>query len=193
MNKFPVAFTFVCAALVLPLTAIDLVHAHDDSAMPTTSGLKKSIARILLTDDSFVHKATLDNLSDVELANLALNKSDDASIQKFAQQLLRDHTAAAAELKTLATRKRIDIPTELDREHKNASEKLTTLEGVEFDRAFSAQMQKDHDKAVSLFAAAAEDRSLDDDLKTYAGKRLPMLRDYQRMAHRLKDARTAAN
>lgn len=191
MNKFPVVL-IACAALASPLASLTAT-AREDTSIPTTSGLKKSITRILLTDASFVHKATLDNLAEFELANLALNKSANPAIQQFAQRLLREQTAAATELKTLATRKQIDIPTELDRAHKTASEKLAALGGDDFDRAFSTQMQKDHDQAVSLFAAAAEDRSLDADLKTYAGKRLPMLREYQRMAYRLKDARTAAN
>jgi putative membrane protein len=150
-------------------------------------GIKGKITKMMLTNDSFVEKAAISNQAEIELSSVAMNKSQDSKIKRFAQQMVADHTAASKELMQLAQSKGIEAPKELDRSHRSALDKLAKLDGPAFDRAYSEQMKDDHDRTVTLFAAAAEDNSLDAELRQFANKILPKLRSHQHEAHTLAD------
>jgi putative membrane protein len=60
-----------------------------------------------------------------------------------------------------------------------------SLSGVEFDRAFINHMVMGHEKAISKFEMASENLQ-DADLKKYAQKTLPVLREHLRMAQKLQ-------
>ena len=65
-----------------------------------------------------------------------------------------------------------------------AVERLSRHSGAEFDREFMGQMVKDHDKTVALFERQAQSGS-DAELKGFAAKTLPTLREHAQMAREL--------
>lgn len=62
---------------------------------------------------------------------------------------------------------------------------LETLSGSEFDRAFAVKMVKGHEKAIRQYEMAAAHLT-DEDLKNYAQKTLPTLREHLKMAQELE-------
>ena len=94
--------------------------------------------------------------------------------------MIQDHTNANAELKALATKKTVTLPTDLDAEHKALKDKLQGLSGAEFDKAYTAAMVSDHEKTVDLFEAQAGSGS-DADAKAFAAKTLPKLKMHLEM------------
>ena len=50
--------------------------------------------------------------------------------------------------------------------------------GKNFDRDYMQQMVEDHKAAVELFETAADDEKLDLDLRSYAKRTLPALREH---------------
>lgn len=76
-----------------------------------------------------------------------------------------------------------------DQDHAASSshdmKKLHSLSGTDFDQAFAKAAVKDHEKDVKEFEKAAE--KLDDaDLKAFAAKTLPTLREHLQMAKSLE-------
>jgi putative membrane protein len=57
--------------------------------------------------------------------------------------------------------------------------------GQDFDRAYIAQMVKDHTEAVRLFEQQAE-RDADPEVKAFAQKTLPTLREHLEMARSIQ-------
>lgn len=147
-----------------------------------TENIKEDITQVLLTDNSFVRKATIASRAEIELSKLALKKSQNAAVRSFAQRMIKDHAAAAETLKDIAQSRNIDVPGELDSAHEETVTRLDKLSGAEFDSAYIEQMHKDHDKAVSLFSAASGDKSLAQELIGFARRTLPTLRDHQQAA-----------
>lgn len=188
MNKFS-----VCAVLALSCStaAFAQVDTLGNQYGPAHDGVSKSVQKMMLSNEAFVQKAATANLAEIELSNLALRKNGSPAIQSFAQRMQKDHTAAAKELQIAAKSKNLAVPTALDDAHKRIYEKLSNLTGTEFDKEYSAQMKEDHDKAVALFSAAAEDKSLDPQLQQFAAKTLPILRDHQQAAHSLLDEKAS--
>ena len=133
----------------------------------------------------FAQKAAVIGKAEIELAQLAVKQSTDADVRSYAERMITDHTAAAAKLKTVAAKDNLTLPQSLDPEHAAVKQKLSGLKGNDFDRAYSAEMAKGHDKAVALFDAASQNSTLPADLKQFAASTLPTLKEHQAMAHKL--------
>src|SRR5215204_6234316 len=66
-----------------------------------------------VVQDNFWSKAAQGGMAEVELAKLALQKSTNADVKKFAQMMVTDHTKANDELKALAAKKNVTLPTDI--------------------------------------------------------------------------------
>lgn len=138
-----------------------------------------------LTAQSFATKAATIGKAEIELGQLATRNSEDKNVQKFGQQMVKDHTAADAKLKSIASQENLVLPTDLDAEHKAVKQRLSALKGDAFDAAYGAEMAKGHDKAVALFESASKSTTLPEELRQFAASTLPTLRAHQEQAHSL--------
>ena len=142
-------------------------------------------------DRDFVAKAAVGGSTEVALGKMALQRGTEEQVKQFAKTMVDDHTAANQELLTLAGRKQIPVPREVDAKHQKAVEQLSRLQGSEFDRAYARQMVKDHEETVALFKGEAE-RGQDPELKALANKLLPKLQNHLTMARRLTGEKDAS-
>ena len=60
-------------------------------------------------DDTFIKQAAAGGMAEVELSKIA-EKSENAEIKLFAEQMVRDHTAANVELTDIATALCVEVP-----------------------------------------------------------------------------------
>ncbi len=131
----------------------------------------------MTTPNGFMTEAAKGGMAEIELSKLATTKAQNAEVKKYAQQMIQDHTNASAELKQLAGKKNVTLPTELDAEHKAIKDRLSGLSGAEFDKAYVNAMVSDHEKTVNLFKTQA-DGGTDADAKAFAAKTLPKLQGH---------------
>jgi putative membrane protein len=139
-------------------------------------------------DSSFATKAAQGGIAEVELGKLATEHASNDSVKRFAQQMVDDHTKANDELKTLAAGKGMNLPATMDSKSQATKNRLSKLQGAAFDRAYMADMVSDHKKDVAEFQKEADSGS-DSDMKAFASKTLPTLRQHLKMA---EDAYAAA-
>ncbi len=157
-----------------------------DTASATTTGVTGGTISDMTPDDKeFVSKAGMAGLAEVQMGNLALQKASSADVKAFAQRMVTDHSKANAELAQFATTKGLALPTELEGDPEKAMEHLTSLSGADFDKAYMDHMVADHEKAVADFEKASTSAT-DADLKAWAGKTLPTLKEHFQLA---KDVR----
>jgi putative membrane protein len=135
-------------------------------------------------DQNFMTEAAAGGMAEVELGRLVAMKAHSRDVKRFGQRMVRDHSKANAELKQLAKRKGVMLPTEMKSEHKMAKEKLSSLSGTEFDREYMKMMVEDHDKDVKAFEEKAASAG-DPDLKRLVVKTLPTLKMHQSMAREI--------
>jgi putative membrane protein len=136
-------------------------------------------------DRAFMIEAATGGMAEVEMGRLAARKATSAAVKRFGQRMVTDHSKANAELKRLAKRKGVALPTDLTPEQKADRDKLSNLSGAEFDREYMSMMVADHDKDVNAFEAKAANAA-DRDLKRFVVKTLPTLKMHQRMAKQIK-------
>jgi putative membrane protein len=136
-------------------------------------------------DQQFVSKAARDGMAEVRLGQMATQQAASPAVQQFAQRMVSDHAKANQELMAITQGKQnLTVPTEMDTKHQETAESLAKLHGADFDRAYMRHMVTDHEKAVQLFSKEAEEGH-DADLKAFAAKTLPVLRDHLQMAQNL--------
>lgn len=176
----------VAAAQQPDQPAAGTARSHE---MNANSGAPMSAA---LTDQAFVAKAAQAGMAEVELSQLALQKSKDDQVRSFAQQMVQDHEKANTELKSIAEKHGLQVPPKTDAKHQQALQKLQGLSGAQFDAAYSKDMTKDHDEAVALFTDASTAQRLNPDLKSFAAKTLPTLQTHHRLASNLPTSATRA-
>lgn len=139
-----------------------------------------------ISDQDFFTKASGDGAAEVRLGQLAIQKAASPSTRSFAQQLVKDHTAANQQLAALAHRKHATIATQAP--PSSLQDKLQSLSGPEFDKAYVMAMVGAHQKAIELFDAASH--SSDPDVKAFATATLPTLRQHLQMAQSLSGTPT---
>lgn len=139
-----------------------------------------------ITDEQFVMKASAAGLAEVNLGRIAAERAPNEEIMKFGQRMVDDHTKANRELLDLAAKKKFTAADRMNPDHQQCFDKLSKLDGKELDRQFMSQMVKDHEEAVDLFTNEAKNGK-DDDLKAFAAKTLPTLKEHQKMAKELND------
>ncbi len=132
-------------------------------------------------DKNFVRKAAEGGLAEVEMGRLAQKNASNDAVKKFGDRMVADHTKVNDDLKSLASKKGIDIPTNLTGEHKSSHDKLAAKTGADFDKAYMSMMLKDHNMDVREFERQANSGS-DPDIKAFAANHLPTLRDHLKMA-----------
>jgi len=137
-----------------------------------------------LADKDFVAQAASGGQFEVKSSQLALQKSTNTDLKTFASQMVNDHSKANQELMTLASRKGWAIPQAMDAEHTEMLNRLGKMQSTDFDKAYGDIQLKEHEKAVALFGQAAKDAQ-DNDLKAWAARTLPALREHLQMAQRI--------
>ena len=145
----------------------------------------KSTQMANVTPQSFASQAAVLSTAEVELSQLALNNTKNEEIRIFAERMIKDHTAANEKLKKIASQENITVPQALDAEHRSVKQKLSSLKDDAFDREYRKEMAKGHDKAVALFEAYAQGGD-NPQLKQWAAKTLPHLKQHMSMAEKLK-------
>jgi len=134
-------------------------------------------------DQAFMVKAAQGGLAEVELGNLATSKAQSGDVKQFGQRMVDDHTKANDELKSLAAQKNVTLPTSLDAKDQATKDKLSGMQGAAFDKAYMADMVRDHRKDIAEFQKEANNGK-DPDVKAFAAKTLPILKDHLSMAEK---------
>jgi putative membrane protein len=141
-------------------------------------------AELPTADMEFVKQATSASTAEVELGKLGVEKASDQTVRQFAQRMVDDHGKANEELTKILGEKQVEIPKDLPPDSTAAKEQLSALTGADFDREFMAHMVSGHEKAVELFSTQA-DSGEDPDLKQFAEKTLPTVRDHLQRAQQI--------
>ena len=149
-------------------------------AAPAATDSKPAHADAALMDDA-AHAGHFE----VEGAKMALQKSQNDAVKTFAQHMLDDHTAAAQQLQGLAAAKNHKLPDGPSVMQKGKLKLLSTHDGAKFDKSYIDSLgPKAHRETIQLFEKGAA-KAHDPDVKAWAEKTLPTLREHLTKAEQL--------
>jgi putative membrane protein len=177
----------LCGAGVL-LAGCDTFGGSRDAGGPAAAGGSASAgtasaqAPVAAQDRDFVMRAAQSGMAEVQASQLAVTQASSEEVRAFAQRMVRDHTATNEELMRLARTKSIDVPAQLDAEHRAKVDALRGLSGPQFEQAYLQDMGvRAHQDAVALFQREAQNGA-DEDLRAFASRTLLALREHLAMA-----------
>ena len=149
-------------------------------------GLFASVA-LAQTAQDFATKVAISDMFEIQSSQLALSKEPDADTKPFADKMVQDHQKTSSELKAVVegSMVKLILPTTMDSEHQKMLEELKAKSGKDFDQTYDQIQVKAHREAVALFEAYSKSGE-DSELKTWAGKTLPHLKEHLSMAEKLK-------
>jgi putative membrane protein len=131
-------------------------------------------------DRKFAMMVAQTDLAEIQIGNLALQKSNSDDVKKLAQKLIDDHTKTSDSMKEIAGKKGLTLPTSPDAKHQALATKLQGESGDQFDKDFITANSADHHKVVKAFQKEA-DSGKDPDIKGFASQFLPSIQEHTTM------------
>ncbi len=139
----------------------------------------------VFSDEDFVKDAAQGGLVEVKLGQLAEEKGSSDAVKSFGKRMVEDHSKANEQLKDVALREKVKLPTELSKKNQKAYDRLSELSGEAFDRAYARDMVRDHQNDVTAFKQEAT-RGQNQAIKNFALQTLPTLEDHLKMAREIE-------
>jgi len=149
---------------------------HVAGSESTQSGLDEE-------GSTFLKKAAIGGIMEVEAAKIALKNAENAEVKNFASQMLTDHTKANTELKALATEKKVITADGLPAEDQIHLDEMKKMTGSAFDKHYIGMMVSDHEKTIELFKQGTLNR--DQAVKSWATNTLKVIEGHTEMAKKI--------
>jgi putative membrane protein len=160
----------------------------------TAAGEKPKVFGMSQADEKMMKDLATTNMAEIQAAKIALDRSKDEQVQKFAQKMLEDHSKAHEKVQDLAQIKNVALPADLDGRHQAEIKKLSNLSGDKFDKAYLERAGvSDHKQAMELLERI-EKRAKDPQLQAIATDLKPTIREHRQMATQMvkSDAATTS-
>jgi putative membrane protein len=151
------------------------------------SGTGQAASTVSEEDSKFAVEAASGGMTEVQLGELAQQKASSQQVKDFGAMMVRDHSKANDELKAIAGNKNITLPPAPGEDHMDHIKKLSEKSGREFDKDYMKLMVDDHKDDIDKFEKCSKDAK-DADLKAFAAKTLPTLREHLNAAKKINDA-----
>ena len=134
------------------------VRANNDTGAVGTAG----DSNVSAGDRDWVNDVAVASMAEVELGKLAAERGLGADVKKYAQMMVTDHTKANDELKQVAGRFNIAPPPGMDDKHRDLYEKLSKLQGNDFDKQYMEAMVDGHEDVNDKLESRVDGKTLGD-------------------------------
>jgi putative membrane protein len=110
----------------------------------------------LMADQAFLKKALEGGTAEVQLGQLAQQKSQSEDVKQFGQKMVQDHTQLGDQMKPIAQQLGVKEAKGPSKKDKQLMAKLEGLSGQQFDEAYIQAMVKDHKQDLKDFQNEAQ-------------------------------------
>lgn len=186
MKKLTFFATAVLAAWLLQACGGNTQNTKHEDSVDSAKAVNKETAPVDKESSDFAVKAADGGMLEVTLGKLAQEKGQNQRVKDFGAMMVRDHSKANDELKTIAGNKNITLPDSIGVDYQKHVDDLSKKTGSDFDKAYIDMMVDDHDKDVDMFDKASQNLA-DPDLKAFASNTLPVLRAHLDSAKAVQD------
>jgi len=174
-----------CMAIALPAYAQTGTPKAPQGAQTQSQSALQGQTEASAATRQFVEKVAISDMFELQSNKMALDKSKDDAVQRFARQMVDDHTKTSSELKSMAQQiQGIKLPDQMDKQHQQKLEQLKSADGRQFYQLYRTQQIEAHQSAIRLFDDYAKNGDMAD-LKAWAQKTLPALQQHLQHAQAL--------
>jgi len=157
--------------------AKDSNNAKMDTGNSTTSGTPAIPPSVSKGDQDFAVNTANAGMTEIQAGQMAEQKGVAKDVKDYGAMMVKDHTAAADKLKSIAASKNITLPSTVSSDMQKDLDDLNKKEGKDFDKAYIDMMISDHKKVISAFEDESKNGS-DTDIRGFADSTLHVLRHH---------------
>ena len=176
---------FLFSFLLLTLVTVGLSGCNRDDRVQAAREDRRDV--VSPAEQDFTMKVAQASLGEIEVARLAMERSQNKDVKDFADMLVNDHTNGLEKLKDLMKDYNLPQATTLPADTKQEIDRLAALSDGDFDREFANMMVSDHQKAIELFRdefGTAQNH----DIRDYVEGMLPKLEKHLKKAQELQSS-----
>jgi putative membrane protein len=126
----------------------DVNKPASDTAAVGTAGEREADRNVSAGARGWAEELAQGNMAEIRLGELASTRAQNADVKAFARMMVQDHTKTGEEFKQILTKHNVTPPVEVGDEHRDTSERLSKLQGNEFDREYMKAMVDKHEKTL---------------------------------------------
>lgn len=128
------------------------------------------------SSQEFAERAASASQFAIAASELALKRSVDRKVRRFAEQVIEDYRAGSIYISEAAASNKLRLPDRLDASLQSRLVRLENALPAEIDALFMSEMSLMHRDAIPIFAAYAQSGEVRS-LRFLAGRALPTLRE----------------
>lgn len=182
----------LAAVAALALSAAPAAQAQSGASPAPATTQTADDSKLDRSDRTMLQDLAQGNMAEVDAGKMALEKSQNAEVKKFAQHMVDEHGSALADVQALARAKNVTLPEGPGAMAKTKALALKALSGTMFDREYAKRAGiGDHESTLKLLQKIHKDGK-DSDLKALAGKMLPTVEHHLEMAKQLATSASPA-
>ena len=144
---------------------------------------KASAGGFTTADKKLIKTAAQSDETEISMAKIALAKTENAEVKKYAQMMVADHGKTTMQLKPIADAAGVPKP-DLKAKDKATAVRLEGLSGSKFDMAYLQANVKSHQETAAKMKAQAPGVT-NPDLKSFATATLPIVEHHAMMAQEM--------
>ncbi|GAB3459065.1 hypothetical protein GCM10027321_15930 [Massilia terrae] len=134
--------------------------------------------------NEFLIEAMQDAMAEIQICELAIERSQNPDVKKFAQSMIDEHGRMGHELEQLAGEKQLEVPRAIRPEQEMTVDELSALSGRDFEQRWIQYNIDVHERDTKVFRHYAEDQS-DREIAAMAKKQGAALAKHLKAAHDL--------
>lgn len=157
-------------------------NAQTTPGRMTASALDREFMSMVAHSDQF----------EIRSSQLALQKSSNAEVRRYAQQMIQEHTQSTRQLTQLAAQRGVTLPNAPAPFNQAVIQQLSTLSGAEFDRAYLEPQANGHMQTVAVFRTQVG-QGQDAAVKQFAAQLLPTIEGHYEVASQMTGQTNAMN
>jgi putative membrane protein len=142
------------------------------------------------TDQEFLVRAIACEVAEVKFAERAAKNASNADVRKLAEDMAEHHKKIRDNLLEQAKKMRVGVVEGLDKEHRDQYDRMSKLEGKEFDREYVRHLVEGHEKSVKMYkkwAKDAKDAGLREAADSALNKRQDHLDEAKKLQAKIKE------
>src|SRR4051812_19571510 len=195
----PVGTTTVVVPAQTATTTTVLVPATTVSPTVNTVGVNAVGSTVLVpatqvpasttivgNDVDFMARASQFNATEIALSRIAYQRAQSTAVREYARETINTHRRMSDDLDSIALRRNVSLAWTPSPAGSRAVDRLSGLNGWDFDRYYLAQIISDHDAAAALYANEGT-VATDVTLRSTAGANAVDLRNRRNEAIRLQN------
>ena len=169
--------TTLIMATLITTSCSDKPKTDDATKIAADENNAKFDNKKLEKDAQFLVDATEINLEEIQLGQLAQEKSSNADVKQLAKMMVTAHSSSLKSVTALAKKKLVTIPDSTSAKAQSAYTELSAKTGNDFDKSYCAMMVDGHKNAIARFEKESTE-SRDMDIKDWSTTMLPDLRKH---------------